>query len=61
MGFLLEQSGLMERMFIGIQQLLAGLRGSLYLAVLITATIYVLINTFTDITYVLLNPKIRLK
>ncbi|MFN8383303.1 MAG: nickel ABC transporter permease [Anaerolineales bacterium] len=29
--------------------------------VLVTATIYVLINTFTDITYVLLNPKIRLK
>jgi len=29
--------------------------------VLITAAIYVLINTFTDITYVLLNPKIRLK
>lgn len=40
MGFLLEQSGLMERMFIGIQQLLSGLRGSLYLAVLITATIF---------------------
>ena len=29
MGFLLEQSGLMERMFTGIQQLLSGLRGSL--------------------------------
>ena len=40
MGFLLEQSGLMERMFTSIQQLLAGLRGSLYLAVLITATIF---------------------
>ena len=40
MGFLLEQSGLMERLFIGIQQLLAGLRGSLYLAVMITATIF---------------------
>ncbi len=40
MGFLLEQSGLMERLFTGIQQLLAGLRGSLYLAVLITATIF---------------------
>lgn len=40
MGFLLEQSGLMERMFTGIQQLLSGLRGSLYLAVLITATIF---------------------
>jgi tripartite ATP-independent transporter DctM subunit len=40
MGFLLEQSGLMERMFSSIQQLLAGMRGSLYLAVLITATIF---------------------
>jgi len=29
--------------------------------VLVTAAIYVLINTFTDITYVWLNPKIRLK
>ena len=29
--------------------------------VLVTATIYVLINTLTDVTYVWLNPKIRLK
>ncbi|MCU0950378.1 MAG: TRAP transporter large permease subunit [Burkholderiaceae bacterium] len=40
MGFMLEQSGIMERLFSGIQQLLAGLRGSLYLAVMITATIF---------------------
>jgi tripartite ATP-independent transporter DctM subunit len=40
MGYLLEQSRLMERLFRGIQQLLAGVRGSLYLAVLITATIF---------------------
>ncbi len=40
MGFLLEQSGIMERLFHGIQQLLSGLNGSLYLAVLITATIF---------------------
>lgn len=40
MGYLLEQSGLMERLFRGIQLLLAGLRGSLYLAVLVTATIF---------------------
>ena len=40
MGFMLEQSGIMERLFNGIQQLLAGLNGSLYLAVLITATIF---------------------
>ena len=40
MGYLLEQSGLMRRMFHGVQQLLSGLRGSLYLAVLVTATIF---------------------
>jgi len=39
MGFLLEQSGLVERLFKGIQQILAGVRGSLYIAVLVTATI----------------------
>ena len=40
MGFLLEQSGLAQRLFYGVQLLLAGVRGSLYLAVLITATIF---------------------
>ncbi len=40
MGYLLEQSGLMERLFRGVQLLLASLRGSLYLAVLLTATIF---------------------
>ena len=40
MGYLLEQAGLMERLFRGIQLMLASVRGSLYLAVLITATIF---------------------
>jgi tripartite ATP-independent transporter DctM subunit len=40
MGYLLEQSGLMERLFRGVQLALASVRGSLYLAVLITATIF---------------------
>jgi tripartite ATP-independent transporter DctM subunit len=40
MGYLLEQAGLMERLFRGVQLLLASVRGSLYLAVLITATIF---------------------
>ena len=40
MGYLLEQSGLMERLFRGVQLMLASLNGSLYLAVLITATIF---------------------
>jgi tripartite ATP-independent transporter DctM subunit len=40
MGFLLEQSGLVQRLFLGVQQLLAGVRGSLYIAVVVTATIF---------------------
>ena len=40
MGYLLEQSGLMERLFKAVQMAFAGLRGSLYLAVLVTATIF---------------------
>lgn len=40
MGYLLEQSGLMERLFRGVQLLLAGVHGALYLAVLVTATIF---------------------
>ncbi len=40
MGFLLEGSGLMVRLFRGIQLLFAGVSGSLYLAVLATATIF---------------------
>lgn len=40
MGYLLEQVGLMERLFRGVQLMLANVRGALYLAVLITATIF---------------------
>ena len=40
MGYLLEQSGPMERLFRGVQLALAPVRGSLYLAVLLTATIF---------------------
>ena len=40
MGYLLEQSGLMERLFRGVQLALASVRGSLYIAVLLTATIF---------------------
>jgi tripartite ATP-independent transporter DctM subunit len=40
MGYLLEQSGLMERLFRGVQLALGSVRGSLYLAVLLTATIF---------------------
>lgn len=40
MGYLLENAGLMQRLFRGIQKLLWRVNGSLYLAVGITATIF---------------------
>lgn len=40
MGFLLESSGLMERMFMALRLLLGRVRGSLYLVVLIVATVF---------------------
>ena len=40
MGFMTEQAGLMERLFGALRTLLAGVRGSLYLAVILTATIF---------------------
>ena len=40
MGFMSEQAGLMNRLFETLRQILAPVRGSLYLAVLITATIF---------------------
>ena len=40
MGFMTEQAGLMERLFGALRSMLAPVRGSLYLAVLLTATIF---------------------
>src|SRR5688500_1282510 len=40
MGFMTEQAGLMERLFGALRSLLASVRGSLYLAVILTATIF---------------------
>ena len=40
MGFMTEQAGLMERLFRALRSLLAAVRGSLYLAVILTATIF---------------------
>jgi tripartite ATP-independent transporter DctM subunit len=40
MGYLMEQGGLMERLFKGFQLLLGPVPGSLYVGVLITATIF---------------------
>ena len=40
MGFLMEQGGLMERLFKGFQLLMGPVPGSLYVGVLVTATIF---------------------
>ncbi len=40
MGHILERAGLMERLFRSFQYILGGVRGSLYLGVLLTATIF---------------------
>jgi tripartite ATP-independent transporter DctM subunit len=40
MGFMTEQAGLMERLFRALRDLLAPVRGALYLAVILTATVF---------------------
>jgi len=40
MGFLTEQAGLMERLFIALRNILAPIRGSLFAVVILTATIF---------------------
>ncbi len=40
MGYMTEQAGLMERLFVALRHLLAPVRGSLYIAVILTATIF---------------------
>ena len=40
MGYILEQAGLMDRLFTGFRLMLASVKGSLYIAVLTTATLF---------------------
>ena len=40
MGFITEQAGLMERLFTAFRMLLAPVRGSLYLVVILTSTVF---------------------
>jgi tripartite ATP-independent transporter DctM subunit len=40
MGYLVEQAGLMERLFLALRLALAPLRGSLFLVVILTATVF---------------------
>jgi tripartite ATP-independent transporter DctM subunit len=40
MGYLVEQAGLMERLFLALRLLLAPVRGSLFIVVILTATVF---------------------
>ena len=40
MGYIVEQAGLMERLFKAFRDILAPLKGSLYLGVILTATVF---------------------
>ena len=40
MGYITEQAGLMERLFVAFRHILAPLRGSFYLVVILTSTIF---------------------
>src|ERR1700745_2783538 len=40
MGFITEQAGLMERLFSALRMLLAPVRGSLYIVVILTSTVF---------------------
>jgi len=40
MGYIVEQAGLMERLFLALRQLLAPVRGSLFAVVILTATLF---------------------
>lgn len=40
MGYILEQSGLMDRMFVALRMTLGGMKGSLYLIVMLVATVF---------------------
>ncbi|WOH50181.1 TRAP transporter large permease subunit [Bradyrhizobium sp. sBnM-33] len=40
MGYMTEQAGLMERLFVAFRSVLAPVRGALYLAVILTATVF---------------------
>src|SRR5260221_14256736 len=40
MGFLTEQAGLMERLFSALRMMLAPVRGSLYIVVILTSTVF---------------------
>jgi tripartite ATP-independent transporter DctM subunit len=48
MGFITEQAGLMERLFLAFRLLLAPLRGALYLVVILTSTVFAMVKAGYD-------------
>jgi tripartite ATP-independent transporter DctM subunit len=55
MGYMTERAGLMERLFKAVRNLLAPLRGSLYLAVLLTAAIFAMATGIVGAAVVVLG------
>src|SRR6185436_94338 len=48
MGFITEQAGLMERLFSALRMLLAPVRGSLYVVVILTSTVFAMATDIVD-------------
>jgi len=63
MGYLLESAGLMEGLFLSIQKLLAPIPGSLYVAVILTATIFAaatgIVGSSITLLCVMAEPALR--
>ncbi len=63
MGYILENSGLMDRLFKAFQHMLAKLSGSLYVAVIVTATIFAaatgIVGSSVTLLGVMAGPNMR--
>lgn len=63
MGYLLESAGLMEGLFLSFQKLMAPIPGSLYVAIIITATIFAaatgIVGSSITLLCVMAEPAIR--
>ena len=55
MGFISEQAGLMERLFTAFRDLLAPMRGALYLVVILTATLFAMATGIVGATVTVLG------
>jgi len=60
MGFITEQAGLMERLFVALRLLLAPVRGSLFVVVILTATAFAC-DEFTCAPTSTMTARIRLR